>query len=356
MPGAELRLDGAVVRRGGAVVLRVPSLVVAAGEALAVVGPNGAGKSTLLALLAGLEPPARGRALIGGAPACALAARRRVALLPQDAPMLSGTVAENVARPLALRGVGGAERRRRTDVLLERLGLRHLADRRAGRLSGGEARRVALARALVTEPEALLLDEPFGGVDDPTRDRLVAELAAFARDGRTIVLVTQHRDEALRLAGRLAIAWGGALRQDGPIEQVLARPADAEIARFLGLANVLHGRVTGAGGATIDVRGVELRAAPTRPIATGVAVWVVFAPEWVELRAAADPGGGSPRNVLPARVASVTPREGRVEVALDAGFPLTAVVTRAAAEELGLAPGADVRAVIKATALHLIAA
>lgn len=359
MAGVGLEVEGLEVRRGSRVVLRVPSFAVVPGEALAILGPNGAGKSTLLSHLAGLECPTSGSTHIGGASATSLRARRRISLLPQDAPLLSGTVENNVARPLALRGVPGPDRCHRVAAMLERMGLSNLAARHATQLSGGEARRVALARALVTEPEALLLDEPFNGVDDPSRELLVADIQNSIRETeRTLVLVTQRRDEALRLATRLAVVWDGEIRQSGPIEELLARPADPAIARFLGLENVLKGRVTAqdADGIVVDVRGVRLHVAFTAPTPLSREVWIVFGPEQVVLRVLDDVSRSSPRNLIPAKIVSVVPREGRVEVSLDAGFPVVAVVTRAAVEELGLAPGVSVRAVLKATALHVIPA
>ena len=267
-----LGLDGVAHARAGRPVLDVAALAIAPGEAVAIVGPNGAGKSTMLAILAGLEAPARGAARIGELPATQLAARRRIALLPQDAPLLEGTAAANVERPLALRGVGARERRRRAGALIERMGLGELARRHAKTLSGGEARRVALARALVTEPEALLLDEPFNGVDDPARERLVGEIRAGVRAAeRTLVLVTQRRDEALRLATRLIVLWQGAVRQDGPIEEVLARPADTDVARFLGLDNVLKGRVVGDDADGVIVDSARRRAARGAAVAAPAA-------------------------------------------------------------------------------------
>ncbi len=357
--GIGFEIEGLEVTRGARTVLRVPSLSIAPGETLAIVGPNGAGKSTLLSILAGLEAPSRGQVRIGGNAAERLAARRRVALLPQDAPMLAGSVASNIAAPLALRGISRAESLSRASALLERMGLSPLAARQAAQLSGGEARRVALARALVTEPEALLLDEPFNGVDDPARELLVADILASVRLAqRTLILVTQRRDEALRLATRLVVMWNGELRQSGPMQDVLAHPVDPDVARFLGLENVLKGRVTAntADGVVLDVQGVTLHASVARPRPISGELWIVFSPEQVELRALHDASRGSARNLLPATVVSLLPREGRVEVSLDAGFPIVAAVTRAAVDELALAPGVRVRAVLKATALHLVPA
>ena len=136
--GIGLGLDGVAHTRAGRPVLDIASLAIAPGEAVAIVGPNGAGKSTLLAILAGLEAPARGAARIGGLPATRLEARRRIALVPQDAPLLEGTVAANVERPLALRGIGARERRWRAGVVLESMGL--------GGLRNGTPRRSRGAR------------------------------------------------------------------------------------------------------------------------------------------------------------------------------------------------------------------
>lgn len=346
-------------RRDGRSVLRIPAFEIAAGEALAILGPNGAGKSTLLSLLAGLAAPDRGTVCIGGVPATGLAARRRVSLLPQDAPMLAGSVLANVARPLRLRKVGRDDARRRAAVMLERVGLSTFADRDARALSGGEARRVALARALVTEPDALLLDEPFSGMDDSSRERLLADVRSDLREsGRTLVMVTQSRDEAVRLGSRLAVLWQSEIRQAGAPEEVLARPATPEIARFVGAQNVLRATVVGAtaDGILADSHGIRFQAAVAEPFpALGSVVYLIFGPEHVEVRSSASTSG-SPRNVLRARVVSVAPREGRVEIALDAGVPIAAAVTRSAVEQLGLAAGLEVLAVIKATAIHVLQA
>lgn len=353
MSGVGLSVRNLIVERDGRIVLRIPSFEVAAGAAVALHGPNGAGKSTLLGALAGLEASARGDVSIGGVPARGLAARRRVALLPQDAPMLAGTVLENVALPLRLRGAGARERTLRAAERLERHGLAALGPRRASSLSGGEARRVALARALVAGPEALLLDEPFSGVDAPSREALVDDVRAQVREaGITLVVVTQHRDEALRMASRLAVILDGEVAQEGAPEEVFARPASAAVARFVEVGNVVRGRV--AGGGILEIGAVRVQTGDVLP--SGSAAWLVLSPDHVEIRPASNPPGGSARNVLPARVVGLDPREGRVQVRLDAGFPLVAAVTRAAVDELGLAPGVPVLAVFKAMACHLVAA
>jgi tungstate transport system ATP-binding protein len=225
------------VRRGGRVVLQVEELDVQAREVLAVVGPNGAGKSTLLLTLARLIRPERGRVLFDGRPAGAesdTAHRRRLALVLQEALLLDRSVFDNVAAGLRFRGRPRAEIERRTGLWLERLGVAALGRRRATDLSGGEAQRVSLARALVLEPQLLLLDEPFAALDPPTRLRLLDDLRRMLPDtGTTAIFVTHHLDDARRLAGRMAIVLQGRMRQVGAPDQVLAAPADPEVAAFL---------------------------------------------------------------------------------------------------------------------------
>ncbi len=226
-----------VVEREGRIVLQVERLSIAKGETLAVVGPNGAGKSTLLLALARLLKPQRGEILFNGQPTAAesdTAYRRRLALVMQDPLLFDMSVFENVAAGLRFRGLGRDEIERRVRLWLERLGVENLSKRRAGQLSGGEAQRVSLARALALEPQLLLLDEPFAALDPPTRSRLLDDLGALLQEtAATTVFVTHDLDEAGQLAGRMAVIVGNRLRQVGKPAEVFGSPADAEVAQFL---------------------------------------------------------------------------------------------------------------------------
>lgn len=226
-----------VVEREGRIVLQVEQLSIAKGEVLAVVGPNGAGKSTLLLALARLLKPRQGEIRFNGQPTAAesdTAYRRRLALVMQDPLLFDTSVFENVAAGLRFRGLDSDEIERRVRLWLERLGVEHLSKRRAGQLSGGEAQRVSLARALALEPQLLLLDEPFAALDPPTRSRLLDDLGALLQEtATTTVFVTHDLDEAVQLAGRMAVIVGNRLRQVGRPEEVFGSPADAEVAQFL---------------------------------------------------------------------------------------------------------------------------
>lgn len=234
---ALVELRDLLVRRGEYPALQLEHLTIENGEVLAIVGPNGAGKSTLLLTLARLLKPERGEILFSGGPASAesdTVYRRRIALVMQDPLLFDTSVFENVASGLRFRGTPKEEIHTRVPLWLERLGVGHLSKRRAGQLSGGEAQRVSLARALVLEPQLLLLDEPFSALDPPTRSRLLDDLGVLLKEtATTTVFVTHALPEAAQLAGRMGVIIGSRLRQIGKPESVFATPADEDVAGFV---------------------------------------------------------------------------------------------------------------------------
>ncbi len=231
----DVRIEGLRFHRGRRIVLDVPSLVLADGRTTALVGPNGAGKSTLLRLIAGLERPTAGRVLLGGVSASPRAARERVAYAFQEAIFLSDSVRANIELGLRLRGAGRAERRRRAEEAAAVFGIEALLDRPARRLSGGEAQRANLARALSLRAPITLLDEPLSGLDGPARRQLLHALPGMLRQfATTTVVVTHDRDEALRLADDIAVLIDGRLRVAGPRATTFGSPPDAETAAFMG--------------------------------------------------------------------------------------------------------------------------
>ena len=339
--------------------LHVPALDVHAGEVLAVIGPNGSGKSTLLRVLGLLERPQAGQVLVAGRPVDArdaLAERRRMATVFQEPLLADTTVAANVALGLRFRGVGGADVERRVSRWLARLGIAPLAGRVARTLSGGEGQRVALARALVLEPEVLLLDEPFASLDQPSRTALIGDLGTILREDRiTTVMVTHHRGEAQALADRVAVLIGGRLCQVDETVRVFQAPASEDVARFVGVETIVTGRALGreAGVTRVEVAGRELEVAS--PVAAGARVRLAIRPEDVTLAPPGERGGvSSARNALAGSIARLTVTDAGVRVLLDCGFPLVALVTPRSATELGLVEGAEVAAVFKASALHVI--
>jgi tungstate transport system ATP-binding protein len=236
---ALLRASGISVRRNGRLTLQPSDFAVRSGETVGIYGPNGAGKSTLLQALAGLLSLSSGtialRGQVLGHDLTPLAYHRRIAAVFQEPLLLRGTVVHNVGLGLALRGFGKLERAARVRPVLEQLKIVDLADRPIGMLSGGEAQRVSLARALVLDPEVLFLDEPFAALDQPTRRRLAREFAELLRARRmATVLVTHDLAEASLLCDRCAIIDQGAILQDDPPARVLERPRTPRVAEIVG--------------------------------------------------------------------------------------------------------------------------
>ncbi|GLF99019.1 ABC transporter ATP-binding protein [Streptomyces yaizuensis] len=251
---ALLALDQVTVRFGERAVLDSVSLTVAEHETVCVLGPSGSGKSTLLRVVAGLQPVDGGRVTLAGVDQAGVPVHRRgVGLMFQDHQLFpQRDVGGNVSFGLRMRGVGGAERRRRTAGLLDLVGLPGSERRAVASLSGGEQQRVALARALAPEPRLLMLDEPLGQLDRGLRERLVVELRGlFGRLGTTVLAVTHDQGEAFTLADRVVVMRDGRIAQTGTPLEVWQRPADAFVARFLGFDNVVPATVSGAVADTV---------------------------------------------------------------------------------------------------------
>jgi ABC-type sulfate/molybdate transport systems ATPase subunit len=265
--GSVLRLRDVRHRRGGREVLAIDALDMDAGERLAVLGPNGAGKTTLLRLLAALDTPTAGTVELDAVSTTRADAtlRHQIGYATQRPGLLSTTVIRNVELPLRWRGIDRATRRRAAEAALERLNVARLADRKAVSLSGGEAQRVSLARALALEPQLLLLDEPAAGLDAEARQTFLDDLdAALAGRSATVVHVSHRADEALRLADRVALLVDGAIRQIGTPASVIRQPADATTAKLLGYDNVLEVQIDRSGEMLIgnSPSGVRLTTPP----------------------------------------------------------------------------------------------
>lgn len=355
-----LALRNIAVQRDGHCLLSVPSLEVRPGEVLAVIGPNGAGKSTLLRVAGLLERPTSGELSLGGCPVRwdseLLTLRRKTAIVLQDPVLFRGTVAANAALGLRLRGVPPAATSARVTPWLERLGIAHLARRPAPGLSGGEAQRLCLVRALVLEPELLLLDEPFSPLDPLTRDGLLLDLERILREtGVTTVFVTHDREEALRLGDRVAVLIAGQILQCDLPERVFGNPASEAVARFVGIETILPGVVIeeAEGLSRVDAAGFKLEVVGR--LAPGERVMVCLRPEDVVLSRRETPlAVTSARNRIEGEVVRVTPLESQVRVVVDCGQPVVALITKSSFRELALREGQAAVVSFKASAAHLI--
>jgi len=354
-----VELAGIRVERDGRAVLDVPALTVAPGEVLAVIGPNGAGKSSLLRVMGALESPAAGTVRFQGEPVAssqALGVRRRMASVFQEPLLADATVFDNVAMGLRFRGAARERVGTQVQRWLGRFDVAALGGRQARTLSGGEAQRAALARALVVEPELLLLDEPFSALDAPTRQDLIGDLRRVLRAERiTTVLVTHDHEEAMVLADRVGVLFDGRLVQLDATSRVFRAPVSEAVARFVGIENIVGCRVLSSKGgvSVVEVGGQVMEVAqPAEPANDSL---LCLRAEDVTLKTGTPPPGAAlPPNRLKGAVARLHPVGLHVRVAVDCGFPLTALVTHRAVEELALAEGVEVTVQFKATAPHLL--
>lgn len=242
MNQAIIDVKGVKTYRGAKGVLDIDSLVIRKGDLVSVLGPNGSGKSTLLQVLNGLLPSRQGTVRVLGFDlpgADTVQLRRRSSMVFQDPLFVHDTVYANVALPLRFRGLSENVVRAKVEAALLAFRCSHLATRLAHRLSGGETQRVCLARSFVTEPELLLLDEPFSALDPATRNDLLAELktVAIAREV-TVILVSHNLDEVLRFAQRALVLQDGRIVQDALPGTMLRKPVNSIIARLAGMDNM----------------------------------------------------------------------------------------------------------------------
>jgi ABC-type Fe3+/spermidine/putrescine transport system ATPase subunit len=283
-----LALRDIVVQHGDKTVLEIPGLDIAKGEVVCLLGPNGAGKTTLLKVIGLLHVPDTGTIRLGGSqlnPASSLDARRRVAMVFQEPLLLNGTVYQNAALGLKLRGVDDQTIRHRLAPWLERLGIASLAGRAVRTLSGGEAQRTSLARALVLEPEVLLLDEPFSALDPTSREALLLDFQEIVREnGITTIIVTHDREEAFMLGDRIGVLIGGRLLQIGQRDEVFSRPVSEPVAEIVGIENRWPGVVENCRDncSVINVNGARVCAAGKTQV--GSTVLVCLRADCIELQ------------------------------------------------------------------------
>ena len=244
-----LTVSGATVAFGRVTALDRIDLQVATGEVVAILGPSGCGKSTLLRAVAGLQPLDAGEVCWDGEDLVGLPVHRRdFGLMFQEHALFPHRdVAANVGFGLRMQKMDALSRRQRVREVLALVGLAGFEERQIATLSGGEAQRVALARSLAPEPRLLMLDEPLGSLDRPRRDELTEELRSLLRRvGVTVLHVTHDHDEAFAVADRVAVMQSGQIARIGTPADIWHDPRQADVARFLGHANVV---TVGEGGA-----------------------------------------------------------------------------------------------------------
>ncbi len=327
-------------------------------------GASGAGKTTLLDCIAGLATPDTGRITVGdrvffdGDGGVNLPVQRReVGYVFQDLALFPHLSAEeNIGF-----GLGGKERERRTDEILESFRIAHLRERKPREISGGERQRVALARALVIDPCVLLLDEPLAALDAPTKSRMIDDLRAWNRaHGIPIIYVTHSREEVFALGERVLVLEDGKIVAQGTPHEVMMAPLQESVAQLAGFENVFNAAVVAVlehrgtmrcriGGSKVELETPLVRVKSGSSLRVGIRAGDI-------LLATIQPQGLSARNVLPGRILSLEQRDMIVVARIDCGVEMTVHLTLAARDVLELQPGKEAWLVVKTHSCHVMAA
>ncbi|MBK5926927.1 polyamine ABC transporter ATP-binding protein [Rhodobaculum claviforme] len=277
---------------GVSLVVKDLNLDIARGEFMTMLGPSGSGKTTCLMMLAGFETATSGDILLGGKPINNIPPHKRgIGMVFQNYALFPHmTVGENLAFPLEVRGMGKSEREAKVKRALDMVQMGAFAGRRPAQLSGGQQQRIALSRALVFEPELVLMDEPLGALDKNLRERMQYEIKHIHENlGVTVVYVTHDQTEALTMSDKVAVFDDGRIQQLAPPDVLYEEPENAFVAGFIGENNTLRGRVTRIDGDICTVRlddgGAEVQALRVNVEGEGARTTLSLRPERVRIAA-----------------------------------------------------------------------
>lgn len=282
---------------GQTLVVKDLNLSIGKGEFLTMLGPSGSGKTTCLMMLAGFETATHGEIRLDGRPINQVPPHKRgIGMVFQNYALFPHmTVGENLAFPLEVRGMGSAERNTRIVRALDMVQMGQFANRRPAQLSGGQQQRIALARALVFDPELVLMDEPLGALDKQLREHMQFEIKHLHEQlGITVVYVTHDQGEALTMSDRVAVFNDGRIQQLAPPADLYERPENSFVAQFIGENNKLSGTIEELGGGKALVRlatGEIIDATPVNVSEKGQKTLVSIRPERVEFKPEMMPPG-----------------------------------------------------------------
>ncbi len=327
------------------------SIEIKEGDYLVILGPTGSGKTVLLETVMGFYTPKKGKIILDGKDITNLPPNRRgISMVYQDFVLFPHmSVRQNIEYGLIMRRIGKKEREIRVKEVAEIFEIENILDRYPRSLSGGEKQRVALARALAIQPRILLLDEPLSSLHQEMRKSFQKMFKKLNDMGVTIVHVTHNREEAAYLAKRVAVIFSGKILQVGKKEEVFGKPANIQIARFVGMENIMEGTAKYSGNLTkIKVGNTEIYSA------TKVSGDVVFGIRPEDIVLSLSPIQTSARNVLKCKVVDMEDFGEVLRVYLKCGdISLNSVITKQSAEMLSLKKNIDIYAIFKASSVHI---
>ena len=307
---AEVKLKAISKSFGPIVAVKQADVTFEEGSFTTLLGPSGCGKTTLLRMIAGLEKPTSGDIEIAGQRINDVPIHKRnLGLVFQNYALFPHkTIGQNIGFGLKYRDVPLAEARQKVIQALEIVQLPGVEDRYPSQLSGGQQQRIALARAIVVEPDVLLLDEPLSALDANLREEMRVELKNIQRQiGITTVFVTHDQSEALALSDKVVVMSAGNIEQTGAPQEVYRQPKSTFVARFLGNANILTGSVvsTGTKSAKVEVEGLGTITVTETGFAKGARVQLVMRAENLQLHTGKAPAGKAHTNRFSGTVTTV---------------------------------------------------
>ena len=321
------------------------------GEYFIILGPTGAGKTILIETIAGIYRPDSGRVFLNGADVTNILPKdRQISMVYQDYMLFPHlNVAGNIGFGLRQKKIAKSEIIMKTDEIAELLGISHLLSRYPGTLSGGEKQRIAIARAVVTEPKVLLLDEPLSALDSRTTERLQAELARIHEiTGTTTIHVTHSFEEAFALGDRIAVMCGGRIMQVGAPDDVFRRPNSEFIADFVGVENLFRGKsVVHDDIALVHADGMSMVSSSLKSGDVSISIRpedILISKKEIETSA---------RNSFYGEITEVKNMGTIMRVVVDVGVPVVVALTKQSYEDMGLLCGVRIWIVFKASAVHL---
>ncbi len=340
-------------KRLGDFAMQDVSFSVHAGDYFVMLGESGTGKTVLLETLTGMSECDSGRVFLNGRNITKEKIQnRKIGLVFQDNTLFPHmTVRQNIAYGSLSNGAGRTETAARLRELAERTGVEHLLSRSPGSLSGGEVQRVALARSLATNPDCLLLDEPISALDYGARSEMRRLLRDLNAGGMTMMHVTHDYEEAVALASRIGVMENGRIVQIDTPQEILLNPRSEFVARFTGIRNLFRGKVDRGANGAMEFEGCGIRLELPALAPQGDRV-VLFASEDVVV--SIEEPCGNAHNTLFGKIIEIHPARRGVEVVIDAGAEVTALVTAELASELKLEKYLPVFAVIKASAIRVL--
>ncbi len=328
---------------------------------LSIIGPNGSGKSTLIKLINLLERPDEGKIYFNGTEITngktdRAKIRKKMAVVFQDPIFFNTSAYNNILLGLKMRKTDIHPVKDRIDHYVHKLKIGDLLHRNIRTLSGGEKKRLSLVRALVLDPELLLMDEPLSNIDQYSKESLMSDLFAVLKStGKSIIYITHNRDEAMILADDIAVINKGLVEQSGRKEEIFGNPASEFVAGFVGVETLVYGIIDEKRGNVCEVRigDHNIRAFAVGEFDPGTKVVLAIRPEAVILYDNDMQQGSSAMNLFKGRITGIRDLGILKKIEIDCGFNLVSFITPDSVGRLELSIGKEIYAGVKASSIHL---